>query len=145
VRRQFRPRGVAAGTQAGIAIDFGRGLRAEKATRAAADAQIEMSLIARHQPAAETARVSPHAPASGAGREQFHRAGGEGGGDGTLAGNRSYVEYCMAQARMGRMGPMGRIGRNWDFGFHTVRCCLTISSLRWAIGPSATIEPRSMM
>lgn len=28
---------------------------------------------------------------------------------------------------------------------HTVRCCFTMSLFKWAIGPSATMEPRSMM
>src|SRR5262249_36620987 len=39
-------------------------------------------------------------------------------------------------------------GENWqekEVSFHTVRCRLTMSSLRWVIGPLATIEPRSMI
>ena len=59
VSLQFSAQGVAARAAPGIAVNFGRSLRREKATGAGAQAHVKAGFISGHKTAAKTAKASP--------------------------------------------------------------------------------------
>ena len=105
---------MSAGERGGVAINLGRGLRAQKATRVGTDAKVELGLISGHESAAEAAGVSPHALAARTRRQELERTGGVAGGDGAFAGDDLNFERCAPGAKVSFFG-----GR--DHGFRCER------------------------
>lgn len=84
---------VTAGAAARIAVDFCRGLRADKASGARSKSQVKARLVASNQAAAETACEGPDASAPRPRRQEFEWTRGEGGSDGAFSGDLRDFEH----------------------------------------------------
>ena len=92
---------VSAGERGGVAINLGRGLHAQKATRAGTDAKVELGSISGDESAAEAAAgVSPHALAARTRRQELERTGDVTGGDGAFARDDLNFERCAPGAKV---------------------------------------------
>src|SRR5580658_5277554 len=101
----------------GIAVNLGGSLRRKKTAGAGAQPHIQAGLVTRYQPAAETTEVGRNTGTARTGNEHLQRSPAPHFGHGALAGN--------------------HIDRQSRVSSHTVKCSLTMSSLRWLMGPFA--------
>ena len=98
--------------------------------RAAAKRDVHVNFVAGYQAATKTAEIGPDTQAARTWRQNFKRTARAHGSDGALPSNTVHLKLPMP-------------ARPWHES-HTVRYRFTISSLRLAMAPSATIAPRSM-